>query len=311
MINIIFSSFLAIGVIIGLLLFLIPYKGIRRYYNRTGGIWFVIVAFNSIFLLLAISHLYLSIVSALEEAISYLLIANYVIPILALFIFFFGVRLVQVKEGFSKNILKFSILTCLLPMILLLSMVNLRFWAFYTSQIGIWWEGEKTENVVVKDETADWKTYQNEKYEFEMKIPEEWIRDRYLVYEENHVPGTIIWKDYNDFGEVISEKKTLFKWSTLEFRIPFLYEKIDYEQSFGLLHIYVISNEDAANLQVRELAIGEPAIGSPPEAHHHVIKGKKYTFLLNQGVCQDCAVDTPLWVSLSLGDQVIKSFIAK
>lgn len=54
---------------------------------------------------------------------------------------------------------------------------------------GIPEEGEKiSEEITLEDETADWKTYRNEEYGFEMKYPKSW----YVYTPEQGPPGLAI-----------------------------------------------------------------------------------------------------------------------
>lgn len=124
----------------------------------------LIIICNLIFILLGAIYVYLSVVSIKNEAFVPFF-ASFLMPILALYLFYSASRIVYVKEGSWKSVLRFSLLTFLIPLFLLLNLFIPRFWGWSIGLVGR--VGSTT-----LDETTNWKTYQNEFYS--LTVPGDW-----------------------------------------------------------------------------------------------------------------------------------------
>jgi hypothetical protein len=52
-------------------------------------------------------------------------------------------------------------------------------------------------------DTSDWKTYRNEKYGFEVKLPSNWMEQK-IFSEIDPLKGSVVFMEENIFGEIVS-----------------------------------------------------------------------------------------------------------
>ena len=137
---------------------------------------------------------------------------------------------------------------------------------------------ESKKEIAPQDQTVGWKTYRNEDYGFEIKVPPSW--SSYTVVKEVSPAGSEF-----VYG---SRKKSQFPWAT--YRLGIKGENLGpqyfTDQVYGLLTIFVFENSDVPELGV----VSE--VENTFNYYKLVPTDKKY-FVLIQPMCQDCDVEDP------------------
>lgn len=145
-----------------------------------------------------------------------------------------------------------------------------------------------------ENEIISWKTYRNEKYGFEMKIPPEISKLDWHISEKVYVGGSVF------YGAIISKP-----FVSLDIQVP------DFQQSsprdITLFTVYIFSNQDANHNRMQEYIPSVPISDQPLFSFDKVVQGRNLTFALSQNGFQDCESD--LCNLLPLREKIQDSFL--
>lgn len=165
---------------------------------------------------------------------------------------------------------------------------------------GVWWyvslsipPQESKKETASQDQTANWKTYRNEKYGFEMKIPPEISKLDWHVSEKVYVGGSVF------YGAVIFKP-----FVSLDIQVPDFHES---PRDITLFTVYIFSNQDAINKQMNEYIPGVTIFDQPPFSFDKVVRGMTLTFAFLQRGFQDCKPD--LCILLPLREKMQDSLL--